>query len=87
MEYNICFSISEKQLVKNIFFDYYKDSSNIKYICNKKISHSICCICLEKLDFTEKRTLKCGHYFHKTCIDTCFLNSMSLKCPYCKQVI
>ena len=87
MSYNISFSNREMNIVKNVFFDYYKHSSNIKYLCDKKISGSICCICLEKLDFNEKRTFKCGHYFHKDCIDKWFINSMSLKCPYCKQVI
>ena len=87
MEYDISYSEIEQNIVKDIFNDYYEFSSNINYISNKKITNSICCICLNKLDFNEKRYFKCGHYFHKECIDKWFNESMSLKCPYCKQVI
>jgi len=43
-----------------------------------------CIICLEKYDEESRlRKLKCGHAFHKVCIDTWFITS-SL-CPLCKM--
>ena len=51
MNYDISFSKRELNIVKNVFFDYYKHSSNVKYLCDKRISGSICCICLEKIRF------------------------------------
>lgn len=79
--------IKESKIIDNLFKDYYNQTSNINYICNKNMFHTPCSICLEKLEYQEKRYFKCGHYFHKNCIDKWFKETLSLKCPYCKQII
>ena len=79
--------IKDKDLINKIFTNYYNNTSKIKYICNKELSSSICSICLNKLEFNEKREFKCGHMFHRECIDKWFKKTLSLKCPYCKQII
>ena len=76
-----------EEIANNILYDFFDDKSIKSYICNKKVFNEKCSICLEKLDFNEKRQFRCGHYFHKDCIDKWFKSSMSLKCPYCKQLI
>lgn len=85
--YNKTIELDDKDIIKNIFKDIYKSSTKKSHICNKSISSSLCCICLEKLDFNEKRNFNCGHYFHTKCLDTWFNNSLSLRCPYCRQCI
>ena len=85
--YNKIIDLDSDNLIKNIFKDIYKCSSKKSYIGNKKITSSLCCICLEKLDFNEKRNFNCGHYFHRECSDRWFEKSLSLKCPYCRQCI
>lgn len=39
-----------------------------------------CAICLEPIEFTQKRTLRCEHMFHKNCIMKC-----KIKCPICRE--
>lgn len=39
-----------------------------------------CAICLDSIDFTQKRTLQCEHMFHKNCIMKC-----KNKCPICRE--
>ena len=45
-----------------------------------------CVICLDEYeDGDEVRVLKCGHKYHKDCIDTWLKNSV--QCPFCKRPI
>lgn len=45
-----------------------------------------CAICLESFDDADElRTLRCGHYFHVTCIDEWF--SRSKQCVTCRQSV
>lgn len=87
MEQHFIYKIENQQIIKNLFKDYYNHTSQINYISNKKITSSICSICLDQLKFDEKRIFKCGHAFHKDCIDKWFSKTNSLKCPNCKQII
>jgi hypothetical protein len=79
--------IKESKIVDNLFYEYYNHTSKTNYICNKNTFNTPCSICLEKLDYNEKREFRCGHMFHKECIDKWFKKTLSLKCPYCKQII
>jgi len=45
-----------------------------------------CCICLDNL-IDNINTIKCGHKFHKHCIETWFKTSNSVKCPLCQKKI
>jgi len=74
-------------LIDKIFNDLFDKSSTKSYIEKKEITDDVCSICLEKLDFNEKIKFKCGHYFHKNCINKWFNSSYSFKCPNCKQCI
>lgn len=87
MEEHFVFKIENQKIINNLFKDYYNHTSKINYISDKNITSSDCSICLEKLNFNEKRIFKCGHAFHKKCIDKWFKETSSLKCPNCKQII
>ena len=54
---------------------------------NDKLNEDLCPICLE--NFTTNncviRELKCGHIFHKKCIDKWLYNSEKMECPYCNS--
>jgi len=76
-----------QSMINKVFLNYYKKTSKINYVCKKEVSDATCSICLEKLDFKKKRTFKCGHHFHQECIDKWFEKTLSLNCPYCKQII
>lgn len=50
-----------------------------------RVESSECAICLEdvRIDFAaSSKELRCGHLFHKSCIDT-WLNQTNT-CPYCR---
>ncbi|CAM4638870.1 unnamed protein product [Leuciscus chuanchicus] len=42
-----------------------------------------CSICLDV--FTDPVSTPCGHNFCKTCLNKCWDNSRTCKCPYCKE--
>jgi hypothetical protein len=44
-----------------------------------------CCICLENIVDGVSVVLKCGHIFHKDCIDT--NKQTSMDCPMCKKIV
>ncbi|KAI8319760.1 hypothetical protein GQ54DRAFT_252108, partial [Martensiomyces pterosporus] len=49
-----------------------------------KFCHPECSICLLVFSVSEDvRILDCGHYFHKSCIDS-WLTKHSTLCPVCK---
>ena len=81
------YEINNEIIIQNLFKEYYTHTSKLNFISNKKITCSDCPICLEKLGFKEKRIFRCGHIYHKECIDKWFETTHSLKCPYCKQII
>ena len=56
------FQIKESKIIDNLFYEYYNHSSQINYICNKTTFNTPCSICLDKLEYEEKRKFKCGHY-------------------------
>lgn len=48
----------------------------------------MCSICQEDYTTKEyKRSLTCGHTFHKRCIDKWMRTSPNLDCPYCRKSI
>ena len=57
--------IKESKIIDNLFYEYYNHTSKTKYLCDKNKFNMPCSICLEKLDYNEKREFKCGHMFHK----------------------
>ena len=66
-------------------------SSNIYNTLNKKVTK--CTICFNDISDPDIITmLKCGHYFHKKCINIWFettnyeihIYNNSNKCPYCR---
>lgn len=47
-----------------------------------------CTFCMSKYRPREyKRTLQCGHTFHKRCIDMYILNYNAKNCPCCRKYI
>ncbi|KAL0166825.1 hypothetical protein M9458_038669, partial [Cirrhinus mrigala] len=42
-----------------------------------------CSVCLDV--FTDPVSTPCGHNFCKTCLNKCWDNSQTCKCPYCKE--
>ena len=42
-----------------------------------------CSICFEEIKNKELKTLKCGHIFHKNCID--YWLTINPICPYCRE--
>ena len=53
---------------------------------NKKLKDKKCLICLEKIKKKDLAKLKCGHRFHKECIDL-WAKIGENKCPICKVKI
>jgi|LauGreDrversion4_2_1035121.scaffolds.fasta_scaffold1015157_1 hypothetical protein len=56
------------------------------------IIHDKCVICLDKYEYgTYKRVLKCGHVFHKKCVDRWFCKlteyDKDLTCPICRKKV
>lgn len=74
-------------LIDKVFNDLFNNTGKKSYIEKKEVTEDICSICLEKLDFNEKKTFRCGHVFHDKCIKQWFKSSYSFKCPNCKQCI
>ena len=56
-------------------------SIDIQYRNNLSDQKDICSICLEE----TCTQLKCGHYFHKECIN--ISAKYSDKCPYCRKYL
>jgi hypothetical protein len=56
-------------------------------ITNVHISNPIdCCICLDYIVQTNSGKLqKCGHIFHKDCIEQWFIVDPNLRCPMCRD--
>lgn len=76
-------SNSECKCGKNYELKPYLDSQGLNNIWNKFSSE--CSICLEKYTFGSFITLlPCGHFFHRKCIYTWFMNSVNYKCPVCR---
>ncbi|GBN91368.1 hypothetical protein AVEN_129185-1, partial [Araneus ventricosus] len=42
-----------------------------------------CGICLDTTDYTQMKTLPCGHVFHEICVDTWLIESA--RCPVCRE--
>jgi len=80
--------VSEKRKKKEQIKNILNSLNNIKKLDKKDRlvkDKECCCICMET--FTKKnirRELKCGHNFHKSCIDKWFLKSETLRCPICR---
>jgi len=56
------------------------------------IIHEKCVICLDNYEHgTYKRVLKCGHVFHKKCVDRWFCKlseyDKDLTCPICRKKV
>lgn len=52
----------------------------------KEPVEEICCICQDSfLIGSQKRTLKCNHFFHDTCIEKWLVTK--IKCPLCSKDI
>ena len=49
------------------------------------LNSELCPICLENFSTNNCaiRKLKCGHIFHKKCIDKWLYKSEKIECPYC----
>ena len=46
-----------------------------------------CSICLDNIDLDDIHELKCGHIFHKECINNWFKqDSIYKSCPYCRAI-
>ena len=55
-----------------------------EYIVEKKLIGYECLICLEEYDEGQQLTvIKCGHLYHKPCLDTWFLKKQT--CPLCDE--
>jgi hypothetical protein len=51
---------------------------------SSEFNGNACCICIETYNVNEcVRKLKCGHNFHKKCIDNWLING-SKTCPTCR---
>ena len=42
-----------------------------------------CSICFEEIKDKDLKSLKCGHFFHKNCIDSWL--KINPICPYCRE--
>lgn len=47
------------------------------------ISNNECCFCIDSIINDESQVLKCGHIFHKKCINN--IMNQSPNCPLCKD--
>ena len=57
-----------------------KDYTN--YICDTKLFNYECIICLNEIDRGQSLTLlKCGHIYHKSCLEMWFYKKRV--CPLC----
>lgn len=56
-------------------------------ITNVHISNPVdCCICLDYINQNNSGKLqKCGHIFHKDCIEQWFIVDPNLRCPMCRD--
>lgn len=43
-----------------------------------------CAICIDRIERGEQQSLKCGHYFHKKCIDEWL--TQKNECPICRSL-
>tara|TARA_B100000886_G_scaffold324981_1_gene270137 strand:- start:1635 stop:2198 length:564 start_codon:yes stop_codon:yes gene_type:complete len=50
---------------------------------DEEYSPEECSICFEEISNNDLKTLKCGHYFHKNCIDSWL--KINPICPYCRE--
>ena len=61
-----------------------KDKDIDEYIVDKKIFGYECLICLDEFNHGQRVTMiKCGHIYHKNCLDTWFLKKQT--CPLCDE--
>ena len=44
-----------------------------------------CAICYHKMRWYHKKTLHCGHQFHRKCINK-WLEKKN-KCPFCRRIV
>ena len=60
-----------------------------KGLIRLKKKQDLCPICLEKISKADRWETKCGHFFHKRCLDNwCYINAkknIMCRCPLCKQ--
>ena len=55
-------------------------------ITNIDTSNTECCICLDNIELDNSAKLeKCGHIFHKHCIEQWFIVDPNLRCPMCRD--
>jgi hypothetical protein len=52
--------------------------------CPDESARDVCCICLEELTCSVKKSKICGHVFHENCIKKWISIGTSI-CPICKQ--
>lgn len=58
----------------------------VPIVKEKLVENDDCSICLEHLSLNKVRRLRCGHQFHKGCIDT-WVGEGHNECPNCKSGI
>ena len=61
-----------------------KVNCEISMTIDRKIieEKKICSICFEETNFSSRFYLKCGHFFHNSCLSTWF--KVNKKCPICR---
>lgn len=70
-------------LIKNhTYYSKVKSEEEIDFI-PEECSHEECSICFEEILNNDLKSLKCGHYFHKNCIDSWL--KINPICPYCRE--
>lgn len=68
----------------------HSQKKNLPYITLKTCYNDNCPICLDKMKELDTETnqivsLKCGHCYHKKCIDEFFKKKTNNKCPVCTE--
>ncbi len=65
-----------------------KDSVNCSiHTINNVIEQDSCAICIESLDESTVRTIKCGHKFHDKCFKQWTKEKTVVECPLCRYVV
>jgi hypothetical protein len=73
-------------IVRNIRDKCRRDKDYNDYTCEKKLINYECIICLNQFEKGQSLTLlKCGHIYHKSCLELWFNKKRT--CPLCDILI
>lgn len=74
---------------KNLIIKYQSYVTKYHFLKNENNENNddVCCICIDKHDFSENMYFKCTHYVCKSCFDIAKMNFGSSLCPICRCII